>query len=76
MPQEFYTLWYFNFIMIYIIYKISVPLKITLVSLNIGLSNAFSRSVIEFYFFKKQKTNLNFVLYIIMKSSRLVKDKK
>ena len=67
MPQELYILLNFNFIMIYMIYKISVPLKITLVALNIGFSNAFSRSALDFHFCTK-KNIINFLQYVIMKN--------
>ena len=54
-----------NFIIIYIINKISVLLKFT------RISKRFLRSIIDFYFFKKL---VNF--FHNMKSSRFEKDKK
>ena len=47
--------------MIYIIHKISVSLKITLITLKIVFSNAFLKSMTDFYFLKKiiKDTNNN-----------------
>ena len=42
--------------MICIIHKISVSLKITQITFKIIFSNAFSRSIIDFYKKKKKKT--------------------
>ena len=67
MLQEFYTLLNFNFIIIYIIHKISVLLKITWIILKIIFSNGFSRSIIDFL--------KNFSQHIMMKCLRLEKDK-
>ena len=43
MLYNFYALLNFKFIMIYIIHKMSILLKITLITLKIVFSNAFSR---------------------------------
>ena len=42
----------FNFVMIYIIYKILVLLKNNRITSKIVFSNAFLRSIINFFFFK------------------------
>ena len=59
--------------MIYIIHAISVLLKITQITLKITFSNVVSRSIREFHLKKKKK---NFSQHIMVKSSRLEKDKK
>ena len=41
-----------NFIMIYIVHKISVSLKITQINLKIIFLSAFSKIIIDFYFKK------------------------
>ena len=43
----------FSFVMIYIIHKMLVLLKITWIISKIILLNAFLRSIIDFYFLKK-----------------------
>ena len=53
MVYQFYTLLNFDFIMIYIINEILVLLKITGIMLKLIFSNAFLRSLIDFYFLKK-----------------------
>ena len=58
--------------MIYIIHTISVLLKTTQITLKITFSNVVSRSIREFHLKKKNK----FSQHIMVKSSRLEKDKK
>ena len=43
----------FNFVMIYIIHKMSVLLNSNLNCNKDGISKCFLRSIIDFYFFKK-----------------------
>ena len=58
-----------NFIMIYIIHEILVLLKIIQI---IRISNVFSKSVIDFYLYKKD--NYFLLQHIMMKSLRLEKE--
>ena len=58
-----------NFIMIYIIHEILVLLKIIQI---ICISNVFSKSVIDFYLYKKD--NYFLLQHIMMKSLRLEKE--
>ena len=60
----------FNFVMIYIIYKILALLKSHLIILNIVFSNAFLK--IYFYFF--QKKIFFFPFYIMMENPRPEKE--
>ena len=57
-----------NYIIIYIIHKISVSLKIT------RIFKRFLRSIMQFYFL--EKIVIFFLQHIMIKSSRLEKDKK
>ena len=61
----------FNFVMIYIIYKILALLKSHLIILNIVFSNAFLKIIIDFYFF--QKKIFFFPFYIMWKIQGLKK---
>ena len=58
-----------NFIMIYIIHEILVLLKIIQI---IRISNVFSKSVIDFYLYKKDTYFL--LQHLMMKSLRLEKE--
>ena len=57
MLYNFYALLNFKSIMIYIIHKMSVLLKITLITLKIVLSNAFSREYNKLLLFLEKLIN-------------------
>ena len=49
----------FRFVLIYIIHKMLVLLKNHMNYLKDNFLNAFLRSIVDFYFFKKNKTKYN-----------------